>query len=287
MASRPNTGPVVVSQVPQPTTSGTSSQRAKQARRIMALTGEWRPNTPFSTDDGLKVTLAREPGLTPDDRLLVPMRFQCPITGDFARDWTFEWAKFQTLRLGERSIPQGRPLRSFPFSTMLMNDDAAATADFVVWDGAADPQAVIRELAAVLGDDQAAGDESARPAPFRLTVSQQALWPGFLVNTRAVLTTLRATQRGGEPGVEYLDLTFDEYEPLEADRRTGNTSRRHTLRPGVDDLYEIAKRYLRSPSKWRLIANANGIKGVSPGSEAELSKWAKKHKKKTLTIPPD
>jgi hypothetical protein len=292
-ATRPGLGPVVVSTSSQPTTviGSTASQRAEARRLLRSRNGDWRPNLPYSSTDGLKLILRRATGLTPVNRLHVPMRFQCPPTGEFSRDWAFEWARFQTLRVGERSRPQGKPLKTWQISTMLMDEAAAETADFVIWEGDPDPQRTIAELAILLGDDPAT--DAAKPVPFRLTITQDSVWGSagperYIVNSVAVLSGMRATQRPGEVGVEFIDLTFDEFDPLEIERmrRGDKPGGQDTYRLGSgDDLYVVSLRVYRDPSLWRTIAKANGMTNVSPGDPKDLARWAKRHHRKTLKIP--
>jgi hypothetical protein len=261
----------------------------RRASSVGTRTGEWRADRPFNNEDGIKVMLKAQKGITPKNRLAVPMRFQCPPTGEFSREWAHEWSKFSTLRLGQRSRPMGRPLKTWAISTLLLDGPASDDADFVIWeDPNSDPQRFIAELATLVGDVEEL--EKPEPVPFRLTMTQMGLWPGvWLVNSIATLTSVRATQRPGEIGVEYLDLTFDEYDQLEVDRKLRaderDQARTHRLRSD-DTLHELSKRYYRSASFWREIAKANGIRGVSPGSATELDEWASKHHKRELEIPP-
>lgn len=253
----------------------------KRAARAAPHNGRWRPEGSWQ-GEGLKVALRRIKGLTDNDVLAVPLRFQVPPIGELGREWNYEWSKFTTLRRGERSRPMGRTLQTLDFSTMLLDHWAQEDAmGFVVWPHAPEPQKVLRELRWIMGVARGSDQSS----PFRLVISEMAVWDEYLVNGTFVLKRLRATQKQTR-GTEYVDLGFEEYDPLEVGKRAqGKPDRWHTLRRG-DDLYEIAKKYLRAPSKWRAIASANGIaKSVSPGSETELAKWAKRHNRKRLKIP--
>jgi len=96
-------------------------------------------------------------------------------------------------------------------------------------------------------------------------------------------------QKAGEVGTEYLDLTFLQFSEDELARhrqaRADEKTRYHDLRSG-ESLYDLARLYYHQPSAWRRIAEANGIKGVSASSDAELHKWAARHHKRRLRIPP-
>jgi hypothetical protein len=60
-------------------------------------------------------------------------------------------------------------------------------------------------------------------------------------------------------------------------------ARRYTLRGG-DTLYRIALRMYKRHGAWRQIADANGIRGVSPDDADELAAWAKRHDRTSLRI---
>lgn len=286
-ARRPGRGKVVVGGISGRGSAAAVAAREQARRREFAHSGEWRDAGDFE-GAGLKVTLRRAKGLTDPRVLKVPLRFQVPPLGDLAREWSYEWAKFTTLRKGERSRPQGSPLQTLDVSTMLM--DAVAQSDamgVVVWPHAPEPQRVLRELRWIMGEAQ-----KSLATPFRLTISEAAVWDEFLVNGTYVLARVRATQKQTR-GTEYVDLGFEQYDRLDAEQRAQGSRRErrqdqwHRLRAG-DDLYEIAKRYLRAPSKWEVIAKANGIpRSVAPGSEANLAAWARRHDRRALKIPGD
>lgn len=279
MASRPRIGEVVpggIANLPGALPSLARSGRTRD--------GSWRPDTPFSSNEGLRVTMRRAAGLTPKGVLHVPLRFQVPPLGDHRRPYRFQWATFDTVSHGQHSRPMGPQLLEIQIDTLLLDRLAAeASSGVVVWDGAPDPQRVIRELRWIAGVDDA---RKGPAAPFRLTISQPVVWPDPIVSILAVLTSVEPSLGPGAVGTEALSVAFLEYEELGAgrQRRAVREQRRHDLKAS-DDLYEISKRYLHTPSGWRKIAQANGIKGVSPGSEAELAAWAKRHHKDSLVIP--
>lgn len=251
---------------------------------VWTLDGTWRPDSPFTRSDGLKVTMRHSRGLTRGGVLAVPLRFQVPPVGDFQRPDEFNWSTYDTVSAGQRSRPMGSQLLQLQFDTLLLDRLAAdASSGVVVWDGAADPQRMIDELRFIAGLHPASRD---RPSPFRLTVTQQAIWDAPIVDMLATLTALQPTQQAGDIATESLSLTFLEYRESStaAQRRADKPERIHTLLAG-DDLYELAKRYFHRASSWRLIADANGIKGVSPGSASGLAAWSVKHHKPTLVIP--
>lgn len=277
MASRPRLGDVVPQSLGFPGSGLIPTGRTRD--------GSWRPDRPFSSADGLRVTMRRAAGLTPKGILTVPLRFQVPPMGDFRRPYRFSWSTFDTVSGGQHSRPMGAQLLEVQIDTMLLDRLAAdATSGVVIWDGAADPQRVINELRYIAGVDDA---RKGKAAPFRLTISQPIVWRDPLVSIVATLTSIEPSQSPGDVATERLSVSFLEYPELATGRQRRNLKeqRTHHLKAS-DDLYEIAKRYFHAASGWRKIAAANGIKGVSPGSEAELAAWAKRHHKTNLVIPP-
>jgi hypothetical protein len=249
--------------------------------------GRWRPNTPFSSSDGLQVVMRRAVGLTPKGVLLVPLRFQVPPLDQFRRAYRFNWSTFDTVAGGQHSRPMGAQLLELQIDTMLLDRiEQDRSSGVVIWDDAPNPELVLRELRYISGTDDA---RRGKAAPFRLVISQPAVWHDPLVNIVATLNNVEPAQHAGEIATEYLSVTFLEYAELAAgsQRRAPHeaTSKLYKVKLGTDDLYELAKRFLHRASAWRRIAAANGIVGVSPGSEAQLAAWMKRHHKTTLIIP--
>lgn len=239
--------------------------------------GAWRPNLPFNGHDGLKITLRREPGLTPAGFLKVPFRFQAPPLDTFGRPWNFDWATSNTIAAGEQPREAGAQLDRISFQTLFLDEEL----QWLVWVGTLDVQRMLTELRGILME----------PAPFRLTIGQPALWgPRPLVNMTAAFTAITPEQRGGELGTEYASVEFIEVPRQRLQRQArkrpsaADTPRRHTLRKG-DTLYRIALKAYKRKSLWTKISKANGMKGVSPDDAGELAKWAKAHGRKTLKVP--
>lgn len=248
--------------------------------------GLWRPDDGFQGWFGVRIVMRREHGVTTGDVLRVPFRFQVPTLSDLSRSHQYNWATYDTVRVGQRSRPQGRQLLNLQVDTMLMDGPAAdAASGTVIWKGIRAPQRMIQELRWIMGDLP-----GSQPQVFRLVLSQPAVWGGHpIVNMLATLTALQPTQRTEEIGTEYISATFLEY-PVDEQiarkqRPQSHGATRWTLKRG-DTLYEIAKKsHFHRPSAWKLIARANGITGVSPSSASELAAWAKKHHKTTIIIP--
>jgi len=240
--------------------------------------GSWRPDKPFDGDDGVKITLRREPGMTPAGMLKVPFRFQAPPLDSIQRRWAFDWQTANTVAAGEQGREAGPLLDRLAFQTMFLDEDLR----WLVWTGSLDVQRLLDELHALLD----------APAPFRLTLGQPALWgPKPLVNMIAVFTSITPEQRGGEIGTEYTGVEFMELKRQRLEQRSSRSRpgassvpRREPIRKG-DTLYKMALRAYKQMSKWRTITAANGITGVSPDDADELARWAKRHDRTTLRIP--
>lgn len=276
MAGEAGEEPILVESYSQPATGDRTNQ---------THSGLWRTDRGFEHVEGLKITMRHARGVTADEVLMVPLRFQVPPIGDFTRQWAFNWAKFTTLRRGEKSRPQGPTLDALTIDTMLLDGVAQDDAGFsVVWPHQPNPQRLLRELRWIMGKT-----EGSTAQPFFLTITQPAVWDAPLVSGIYVLSTLTATQKAGEVGTEYVTLSFEEYDEFEVNRRRrgARADKKHTHRlADGDTLYGLARRYWRAPSLWRFIADANGIKRVSPHDADELKKWAAKHHRKTLEVPP-
>lgn len=280
-ASRPNLGPVTGDiAIGDAGLTGLSKRSVQRTRD-----GSWRPDKPFLSGDGLKLTMRRAAGLTPEDVLRVPLRFQVPPTGDLSRSYHFNWSTWDTISAGQQARPGGRQLLELSIDTLLMDQITAdASSGLVVWDGAADPQRMLDELRWIAGLDDASRGPA---APFRLVINQPAIWPDPIVNVVAVLTAVEPRQQAGSIATEYLSATFLQLPQQEIDRQQRSAAkpkRTHKLVDG-DNLHGLATHFLHRASDWRVIATANGITGVSPGSAPELAAWAKRHHKTTLVIP--
>lgn len=247
-------------------------------RRIRSTrSGAWRPDLPFDRDDGLKITLRHEPGMTPAGFLKVPFRFQAPPLDRFGRPWRFDWNTSQTVVGGEQPREAGKQLDRVSFQAIFLDEEHP----WMVWTGTLDVQRILAELRELLE----------RPAPFRLTVTQVALWGHRpLVNMVAAFTSIEPEQRGGEVGTEYAQVEFIEVprQRLVTKRRMrpsgADRERRHPLKRG-ESLYDVALKAYKRRSAWGVIARANGIRNVRPDDHEALWRWTKRHNRRTLTIP--
>lgn len=240
--------------------------------------GGWRPDEPFKPVEGVKITIKRARGLTPQGILRVPFRFQSPVTDELRRRWTHDFSTYTTISGGEQARDGGAQLDRLDLATMFVDEDYEWTA----WNGVIDPQRMLAELRAIQD----------RGAPFRLTLTQSGLWgPKPLVNMVAVLTSIEPTQRGsGNVGTEFTAVSFLAIDHQRIKQKKArrpadrDQDRRHRLQDG-DTLYKIARHYFKRTRIWRDIADANGITGVSPDDAAELAAWAKRHHRTSLALP--
>lgn len=242
---------------------------------VSTASGAWRPDDHFNAHDGLKVTLRREPGMTPPDMLLVPFRFQAPPLDRFGRAWTADWPTTQTISGGEQARPGGVQLKRPSFQTLFVDDEHP----WLVWRGSYDVQRLVKELRLL----------AEAMAPFRLTVGQPALWgPEPLLNMVGAFTSIEAEGRGGEVGTEYTNVEIIEVprQRLEQKRaRPADSDTERRLHIGGHSLYGLALEAYKRKSAWRTIRDANGIKGVEPDDADALASWAKRHHRTTLRVP--
>jgi len=256
--------------------------------------GSWRPDVPFDTQEGIRVTLRAEKGVTDPDYLKVPFRFQCPPLSAFTRPLSVPWPTFETLSAMERSRPQGAALRIWQFDTMFVWDHE----EWVIWTGAQhahghgknrvnarsgvfEPQLFLRELEEI----------ATHNVIFRLVVDEPVVWAQSLINSLAVITGVTPTIKSGESTTEYVTMVLQEFRDLtvgqpgrSAATSVGNPS---TVKvSSTDTLYELARKLLGKPSDWRRFAAINGISNVNPNDPGALSAWMAAHHKATLKVPP-
>jgi hypothetical protein len=280
MATRPGRGTVGAVFTPIPSGFSSLSQYKGRYRN-----GLWRPDLGFDQKFGIRIVMRRENGITKGDVLRVPMRLQAPSLNQLQREYQFNWATYDTVRVGQKSRPDGRQLMTLSVDTMLLTPDTQdSSSGAVIWPYKPDPQRVIDELLWISGYTP-----GSQPENFRLVLSQPEVWGSHaIVNMLASLTGVTATQQQGELGTEYVTLSFEEFPENELGRSQRPVSHGQTtwkLKTG-DTLYEIAKKsHWHQPSAWKTIAKANGITGVSPSSAADLAAWAKRHHKTSIAIP--
>ena len=287
MASRPNLGAVAASAAAAVAAENAAQSRLSSRARGSYRTGGWRIDRGFDRKFGVRIVMRREHGVTKDQVLTVPMRFQTPTLNQLQRSYQFNWETYSTIRAGQKSRPDGRQLLTLDIDTLLMNEDTAdSSSRLQVWSWAPDPQMMIRELNWISGYDSA----SPGAHVFRLVLADPVNYgPVAIVNMLATIISVQATQNAEEPGAEYVTIGFQEFDDdttiTAKQRPVSHGSARVTLHAG-DTLYEIAKNsHYHRASAWQTIAKANGITGVSPSSADDLAAWAKKNHRAQISIP--
>lgn len=241
--------------------------------------GTYRPNRPFR-GEGMQATMRREKGVTTARYLRHPFRFPTGPLDSFVREGERGWDTYSTVDEGEFPTSSGKKLRR-PSFTVLLHD---LFADWQVWTGSHDVQRMLRELESIKEHD----------VKFRLTVGQPALWGATpLLSMLAVLTNVKAEERGGEVGSEYVTLEFLQWRSQTLQAPGGRTrasasseARTYTLKRG-DTLASIARaQYHGDANAAAAIRTKNSIPSSVGVREADdLAAWAKRHNRRTITLP--
>ncbi len=223
------------------------------------------------SNDGMQVKLTAIRGLTADGLLPSSFYFQCPPLEamEWAKDWTHD--ESQAADHDTYDQPQARGLKQVTFSTLVVDYEAPWTSYRET-----DPIGVAQTLER-LGDGL---------TPFLLTVWNRPLWGGqFDVRMAATLRSLRVAERSGEPDARYIDVAFHEHNSEGLDRKLrafDPTPKRHPI-AAEDTLRKLAKRYLKSYSRWRDIQAFNGITGIT--GDASLADWGRRNGRFSILIP--
>lgn len=228
--------------------------------------------TPRFHGEGLRVSLHRI-DQTQKGLLKQPFRFQVPPTNQLEESYGFTHQEYPTIGLGTFSRPQGRDLRQVSFATLVVDEKYPWTLldpqDNLDW--TPDPIAMKEDLVDIL--------ESG--TPFLLVIHQRHYDGSDDVNWPATLRSMRVDQQPGEIGTRYLDVSFSEWRDPTVQRRLKGApssgppkSKRHlpatvTLTQGRGKweshtfsdptLYDLARFFYGSPSRWRAIANKNKL----------------------------
>lgn len=231
--------------------------------------------------EGMRVLMRRIEGLTAKGLLRKPFLFQCPPTESIRIGYAYNHEEYQTVGSGTFSRPAGRQLYQVAFGTLLVDykprwsllDPFDERERFVP-----NPLLMRDELVEIL--------ESG--TPFRLACHQAVYWHGkYDVNWPATLRSLNVDERAGEIGTRYLDVSFTEFRDPTVQRRAKGHARKgppkgggaagHRLPATVElradgsgrggghafagpvTMYSLARYFYGSPSRWRSIAQRNGL----------------------------
>lgn len=258
---------------------------------------------------GVLVQMYKIPHLTDPDLLRVPFYFQCPPLDSIPVSAAANWSTWQTIRRGEFISPGGRTLQRISFATLFLsyNMDWTFThgdSDELI---SGDPQQAVRALRQILRSN----------TPFGLSISHEGMWsrpdvhwfPGN--GNAAVLVSLDAEERAGEPDARYTNVTFQEFRSPDLDRRRkGKRRHDHKRGRGVPtyvlvrsdgrveegkaqkpitrnaDLRELAKHFYGRQAGWRTIVAANPkLKNVA--ASRSLGSWLRSRhvKQERIFIP--
>lgn len=239
---------------------------------------------PEALGEGLRLRFSALAGLTAPGLLDSPFYFQVPPLENFSRQMGYAHSEYDTLRSGQFSRPAGMQLRTWQFQTIFLDYEFS----LAVYGEVPNPLEAADELEALL--------ESG--TPFKFYAGSPRLWGRSDFQQGSVPVTLRTLQvdeRAGEVDCRYIDVSLSEFRrPAISGRGFGN-SRGHIGSPYLpanlvvrllpenrDTLYELARFYYGSASKWRVIAKVNGL-DVPPS--VSLREWYMRRKDKKLRIP--
>jgi hypothetical protein len=189
----------------------------------------------FDANDGARVVLSREPGLTARGLLVTPFRFQVPPSDDITISHAFTHTDYETIGGQQFSQPNSLALKTVALSGMMLPDtdisygvhhyvdpvtrhgrmretpiaytnaDASSTdaeeSSLAYADAPPNPILVARQLTKLM--------ESG--TPFRLSIGQGHAWNIQDFSNAVTLRTVSVIERAGEPTTRYADLAFTEY----------------------------------------------------------------------------
>jgi hypothetical protein len=218
------------------------------------------------------------------------LHFQMPPLDSFTIDAAADWEDYSTLRLGERSRPNGPRLRTYSFQTLFLEDEQTVSR-FVQATNASgvQPELATRQLMLVME----------ALLPLRLTVAERGLRPE--VDDVVTLRSVRAEHRAGEPGTRYVDVQFTRYEALDqlfggrqppaavtdgksssANPAELDSKGRCKVKPG-ESLRDVSVRLYGTSTQWKTLKKINGIGNeVQPSLATDLVQWLTRRGRTTL-----
>jgi LysM repeat protein len=218
------------------------------------------------------VRLARIAGLTPKNRLTSTFVFQTPPLDEAGWSGSADHAEWDAINHRRYSNFTVSGLRTVTVTTMLV--------DYKAWFHHTQPPAIhdqIEELRQLMD----------RGVVFRLRVSNRKLWDVDDVNMAATIRSMSVSERGGENDARYVTLEMSEFRETEMAKQARRSKAEDDDTIDIKDgmtLWNLSVKYTRRGSDWKKLAKLNGITGVR--AHDDLLKWAKKHGRKTLKLPP-
>jgi nucleoid-associated protein YgaU len=201
---------------------------------------------------GLHARFRRISDLTPRSVLRQPFTLPAVIGDDFTVEEEALWEEFQTVSAGTFATPaageHGVALQTISTEALTLTWDPSWLAA-----PGQNPRTVINTLRKILR----------KRAVFDLLVTRK---PGADFAEFADFASIRrlaVTVKRGEPDTRYFQIDFAQHRRISSRRRrhgrTANLPTTATL-DANDTLRSLALHYYGSESRWRLIAEANGIK---------------------------
>jgi hypothetical protein len=231
----------------------------------------YHPAAPHADGEGLRIKFEHCLGLTERTLLQRPFYFQCPPLDAFTRALQYSHSDYETLDGQQHSHPAAMQLRSFTFNTVAVDWGAPwtlldrlpvnTTADLSTF--TADiptPLEVAFQLEKLLESGTA----------FYMSARSPLLWHASEFpqgRLRVTMRSLEVEERAGEIDARYFNINLVEFRrPIISERGKGRAASSRlpvtllirNLPRKRDTLYELAKFYYGSASKWRVISKANG-----------------------------
>lgn len=219
--------------------------------------------------EGLRVRLSRIAEETPKGVLSRPLRLPA-VLGDFVDTEDADHSEYTTISAGQFS--QGamggqaaRQLRATNIDTLTIEWNPK----WLVQRGV-DPGRAKDELYKILRSKKAVELLATLPGRRGKTATE--------MRANITIRSIQKSLKPGEPDTRYYTLTIKEWRDPRVDRRGHSQGRK----PGVklptthklddnDSLYTLSFQYYGTYKHWRLIANANGLKGFNGAKTALVS----------------
>ena len=211
---------------------------------------------------GIYVVMSPIKGLTPSG--VFPgekaFAFQCPPMNQFGEDGSVNFDDYDTVGKEQHSQGLSRALRTVAFDTIFCDyePEFALAHD---GSGVYPAQRALKDLCAI---------RDAR-SPFHLVAHQSNYQSDFEVDYAATLRSVSWNMQ--EPDAYYVSVSFTEFSTPDIQEFIAG-SRHHPHLPASlpvaripsnrNTLAKIAKFYYGDPSKWRVVAAANGMSKLAP-----------------------
>lgn len=234
-------------------------------------------------EHGLVVKMVPVPGLTPKGIFTneQPFTFQVPPLDSFGEEGDHPFDDWQPLGLGQQTFKAPGPsLRTVSYSTMFL-DWQPVWSVLAKPDWTPNPQAFVRQLAKIRSSGQ----------PFHLLVySSSTPNAKYEVDYAATLRQFHWELRAGEDDAYYVTVSFVEHRAPGVEEFLSGAAQHpalpakltiRTLPPERATLSNLARFYYGDPSKWKVIAAANGLSKLVPSARLTPGNTGRA----TITVP--